>query len=60
MAHNKAEGDAQVLPDLKHDTIYLNAEAWAQFAELLLAPPQPNERLKEALSEHARVVRGGT
>jgi uncharacterized protein (DUF1778 family) len=39
------------------EAITLTPEAWEEFRRLLLDPPEPNEKLKAALSEHARVVR---
>ena len=41
----------------EQEIITLTPEAWEQFREMLLNPPEPNEKLKEALAEHARVVR---
>ena len=40
------------------ETITLNAEEWDRLQELLINPPEPNEKLKEALAWHQRVVRG--
>jgi uncharacterized protein (DUF1778 family) len=39
------------------EAITLTPEAWEEFRRLLLDPPEPNDKIKEALSEHARVVR---
>jgi len=41
----------------EHEVISLNAEEWERFQELLLNPPEPNEKLQRALEEHARIVR---
>jgi len=40
-----------------HEVIALNAAEWERFQDLLLNPPEPNETLRQALDEHARVVR---
>lgn len=39
-----------------HDAIVLTSEEWTRFQALLLDPPPPNERLQQALDEHARIV----
>ena len=41
----------------EREVITLTPEAWEEFRRLLLDPPEPNKKLKEALAEHARVVR---
>lgn len=41
----------------EQEVITLTPEAWEEFQRLLLDPPEPNEKLKEALAEHARVIR---
>lgn len=41
----------------EHEVITLTSEEWDRFQEMLLNPPEPNEKLKEAFAEHARVVR---
>jgi uncharacterized protein (DUF1778 family) len=41
----------------EQEVITLTPEAWEEFRRLLLDPPAPNEKLEEALAEHARVVR---
>jgi uncharacterized protein (DUF1778 family) len=38
------------------ETITLSAEDWEAFQEMILNPPEPNEALKRALAEGARVV----
>lgn len=47
----------QSAPDAD-EAITLNAEEWDRLQELLLNPPKPNEKLKEALAWHQQVVRG--
>lgn len=42
----------------EHEIISLTAKEWERFQELLLDPPEPNEKLKKAFAGHARVVRG--
>jgi len=39
------------------EAIALSAAAWETFSRLLLDPPAPSKRLKDAIAEHARVVR---
>jgi uncharacterized protein (DUF1778 family) len=41
----------------QREVITLSADEWDRFQALLLDPPAPNKRLKQALTEHARVVR---
>jgi uncharacterized protein (DUF1778 family) len=41
----------------QHEVITLTRAEWERFQEMLLAPPEPNKRLKKAFAEHARVVR---
>jgi uncharacterized protein (DUF1778 family) len=41
----------------KHEAITLTPAEWERFQSMLLNPPEPNKRLKRALTEHARVVR---
>lgn len=41
----------------EHEMIALSAEEWARFQDLLLDPPEPNERLRRALAEHGRILR---
>jgi uncharacterized protein (DUF1778 family) len=41
----------------QHEVITLTQAEWERFQEMLLNPPEPNKRLKQALAEHARVVR---
>ncbi len=41
----------------EQEVITLTPEAWEEFRRLLLDPPEPNETLRQALAEHARVVR---
>lgn len=41
----------------EHEVIALTAEEWERFQQLLLDPPAPNERLRKAFVEHARIVR---
>jgi uncharacterized protein (DUF1778 family) len=41
----------------EHEVITLNAEEWERFQDLLLNPPEPNEKLQRALEEHSRIVR---
>jgi len=41
----------------KNEVITLTRAEWDRFQELLLNPPEPNKRLKQAFAEHARVVR---
>jgi len=40
-----------------HEVIALEAAEWERFQDLLLNPPEPNEKLLKALEEHSRVVR---
>jgi uncharacterized protein (DUF1778 family) len=40
-----------------HDPIVLTSAEWTRFQTMLLDPPEPNERLQQALDEHARIVR---
>ena len=40
-----------------YDAIVLTSEEWACFQAMLLDPPQPNDRLQQALDEHARIIR---
>ena len=42
----------------EHEVITLNAEEWERFQELLLNPPEPNEKLKEAFAWYGRVTGG--
>ena len=37
-----------------HDAIVLTREEWTRFEALLLNPPPHNERLQQALDDHAR------
>jgi uncharacterized protein (DUF1778 family) len=39
------------------EIITLSADEWDRFQALILDPPAPNKRLRQALAEHARVVR---
>ncbi len=39
-----------------HDAIVLTREEWTRFQALLLDPPPPNERLQQALDDHARII----
>ena len=41
----------------EHESIALTAEEWSRFQDLLLNPPEPNQRLQRALAAHGRVVR---
>jgi uncharacterized protein (DUF1778 family) len=41
----------------EQEVITLSAEDWELFQEMILNPPEPNERLKEALAMHAKIVR---
>jgi uncharacterized protein (DUF1778 family) len=41
----------------EHEVITLAPDEWERFQELLLNPPEPNERLRKAFAEHARTVR---
>ena len=41
----------------QHEVITLTQAEWEHFQEMLLNPPEPNKRLKQAFAEHARVVR---
>jgi uncharacterized protein (DUF1778 family) len=52
--HALAHAEADVR---EQEIITLTPEAWEEFQRMLLDPPEPNERLKKALAEHARVVR---
>lgn len=40
----------------EHEVITLTPEEWERFQEMLLNPPEPNEKLKKALAEHSRIV----
>jgi uncharacterized protein (DUF1778 family) len=40
-----------------YDPIVLTREEWTRFQTMLLDPPEPNERLQQALDAHARIVR---
>lgn len=42
----------------EHEMITLTAEEWERFQEMLLNPPEPNEKLKEAFAWYARVTGG--
>lgn len=43
----------------EQETITLSAEDWEAFQEMILNPPEPNEALKRALAEGAKIaVRG--
>lgn len=42
----------------EHEMITLTPEEWERFQEMLLNPPEPNEKLKEALAWYARVTGG--
>ena len=39
----------------EHEMIALTAEEWTRFQDMLLNPPEPNERLQRALAEHGRI-----
>lgn len=41
----------------EQEVITLTPEAWEECRRLRLDSPEPNDKVKEALSEHARVVR---
>lgn len=40
----------------EHEVIALTAEEWRRFQDMLLNPPEPNERLGKALAEHDRII----
>ncbi len=40
----------------EHEVIALTAEEWRQFQDMLLNPPEPNERLRQALADHERII----
>ena len=41
----------------EQEVITLTPGEWSEFQEMLLNPSEPNEKLKAAFAEHARVVR---
>jgi uncharacterized protein (DUF1778 family) len=57
MPHATKHPDRIKLRLRKPDLIVLTAKEWERFRALLLDPPEPNDRLKRAFAEHARVVR---
>lgn len=40
-----------------HEVIALTTDEWQRFQKLLLNPPAPNKRLRNAFAAHARAVR---
>lgn len=52
VALQKAEAVVQ-----ENEVVALTAGEWEQFQQLLLNPPEPNEKLQKALNEHFRIVR---
>ena len=40
----------------EHEVIALTAEEWQRFQGMLLDPPEPNERLRQALADHDRII----
>lgn len=40
----------------EHEVIALTAEEWQRFQGMLLNPPEPNERLRQALADHERII----
>lgn len=41
----------------EHEVIALTTDEWQRFQKLLLNPPAPNKRLRNAFAAHARAVR---
>lgn len=41
----------------EREVIALDAAEWERFQDLLLNPPEPTEKLRQALDDHARFVR---
>lgn len=40
----------------EHETLTLNAADWELFLDALESPPKPNEKLKQAFTEHKKRV----
>ncbi len=40
----------------EHESIVLTRKEWTRFQTMLLDPPEPNERLQQALDAHRRIV----
>jgi DNA-binding transcriptional LysR family regulator len=55
--HSRHKGQKAKAIARQHEVFTLTRAEWERFQEILLDPPEPDERLSKAFAEHARVVR---